>query len=104
MSWEHAAVAYLAAGVLMWAKMTYFMFKTLKGEVPKEVPERLAEEIRETLQKLAFFENPLVWLAVAALLLGFLVLQLLRYMVIWPYVVYRRRRREKDETVSRPRG
>ena len=79
MNWYHyMLIAYAAAGVVLWIRHTLILFNALD-----EVPRDLKEETHN-------YQSPLIWLAASVLIVGAVALNLLRYTVMWPRVVYKR--------------
>lgn len=86
MDWYHYLLtAYVAAGVVVWIRHTLILFN--------EVPRDLKEEIHNTIEEINAYQSPLIWLAASVLIVGAVALNLLRYIVVWPRVVYKRWRK-----------
>lgn len=96
MNWYiYLLVAYMAAGVVVWIRHTLMLFKVLGGNGPEEVPRNLREEIKEVTEEINSYQSPLIWLAASVLIVGAVALNLLRYTVVWPRVVYKRWQKNK---------
>ena len=94
MNWYHyMLIAYAAAGVVVWIRHTLILFNILGGKAPDEVPKDLREEIHSTIEEINAYQSPLIWLAASVLIVGAVALNLLRYIVVWPRVVYKRWRK-----------
>lgn len=94
MYWYHyLLIAYAAAGVVVWIRHTLTLFNILGGKAPDEVPRDLKEEIHSTIEEINNYQSPLIWLAASVLIVGVVALNLLRYTVMWPRVVYKRWRK-----------
>ena len=91
MSWYHyLLIAYMAAGVVVWVRHTIIMFSILGGNAPKETPKNLKDEALAVMKEINGYQSPILWLAASALITGMVALNLLRYTVVWPRVVYKR--------------
>lgn len=91
MNWYlYFLIAYMAAGVVVWIRHTLMLFEVLGGKGPEEVPRNLREEIKEVTEEINSYRSPLIWLAASVLIVGAVALNLLRYTVVWPRVVYKR--------------
>lgn len=94
MDWHHyLLIIYAAAGVVVWIRHTLILFNVLGGNAPDEVPRDLKEEIHKTIEEINYYQSPLIWLAASVLIVGAVALNLLRYIVVWPRVVYKRWRK-----------
>ena len=93
MSWHYLLIAYAAVGVVVWIRHTLNLFSILGGKAPNEVPRDLREEIHKTIEEINAYQSPLIWLAASVLIVGAVALNLLRYIVVWPRVVYKRWRK-----------
>lgn len=91
MGWYHyLLIAYAAAGVVVWIRHTLILFNVLGGKAPDEVPKNLKDEIHSTIEEINKYRSPLIWLAASVLIVSAVALNLLRYIVVWPRVVYKR--------------
>ena len=87
MNWYH----YMQRQVLWCGFVTHLSCSTCwAGKAPDEVPRNLKEEIHSTIEEINNYQSPLIWLAASVLIVGAVALNLLRYTVMWPRVVYKR--------------
>lgn len=94
MYWYHyMLIVYAAAGVVVWIRHTLILFNVLGGKAPDKVPKNLKDEIHEVVEEINSYQSPLIWLAASVLIVGVVALNLLRYIVVWPRVVYKRWRK-----------
>ena len=91
MNWyQYLLIAYAAAGVVVWIRRTLILFNVLGGKAPDEIPKDLKEEIHKTIEEIHYYRSPSLWLAASVFIVGAIALNLLRYMIMWPSVVYKR--------------
>lgn len=58
-----------------------------------KTPQNLKKEIHRTIEEINAYQSLLIWLAASVLIVGAVALNLLRYIVVWPRVVYKRWRK-----------